>query len=458
MALFNFKWKKDNDSSDSKRTRRPLKVIQAAVPEGASYQTIIESMLTGNILNVSVPGTTTAYKNYDSQVAETYKKYNGHADYGNTQIRAIIDLRTAMIAGEGISVSCPNSKTAEWIDNFLTVNDLQGESFINLVKGSELAGQALIVFKSDINPHTGELYTKTIRVPYLTTHPYKAIYTDPLLREEVDYIKVKKDGIWQRASIGRYVYVRTGGDDADTLGPTTRAGVILTDAENYDRASRDIRRLNHILARITPVFETSSPSETNATKQFLNNKKWKIGEVFIGQAKMSYATPGGGAHDNLIKELVTSIKTITAVTGVPVHWLGFVDLMSNRATAESLYELIKHATILERVTWQKSLYQLILYAQEQYIDSGGRGLLLDPNFEVKLPLIDFSNFKEKVEAYSLAYSDQAISLDDYRSGLPGIDPLKTAEAIDAEEQQTINRLVKSGKLNNSLQGDEDGET
>ena len=82
--------------------------IQSMIPEGAKEQIIIESLLIANRLGTSVPGTLNAYQTYSSQVSETYRKYNGQADFGNQQTRIAIDLRTAFIAGEGISISAEN--------------------------------------------------------------------------------------------------------------------------------------------------------------------------------------------------------------------------------------------------------------------------------------------------------------------------------------------------------------
>jgi len=119
MGLFNRKKK-------VKRILKRVISIQASVPEGSKDYVIIESMLTGIPINVSVPGTTNAYRTYEVQVGETYRKYNSFADFGSQQLRTIVDLRTAFIAGEGISISCQDERTAAWIETFLRRNELTG--------------------------------------------------------------------------------------------------------------------------------------------------------------------------------------------------------------------------------------------------------------------------------------------------------------------------------------------
>lgn len=410
--------------------------IQGAHVEGIGDGVMIESLLTGTRFNVSIPGVTNAYTSYESQVYELYRKYNGEADFGSPQVRAIIDLRTAFIAGEGISISSQDEGVAAWMETFLRRNELDGTSFINAVKGSELAGQALYLLR----PRQwldDSLYIDAQRFPYIAKRPFRPVWEDPLLRSEVIDIEVKNEmGVWVRLGLQTFVYVRTGGDDTNSRGPTTRAGLVLTDTENYDRALRDMRRNNHVMARITPTFKTENQQDAKDLKTQLETIGWKIGQAYMGSAEFDYATPGTGAHENLTSELTSTIKSMSSVTGVPVHWLGFVDLMSNRSTAESLYELIKNGTINERAEWKKALYRLLVAAQIMYIDNGGLDLpRVDFDFEVDLPLIDFSKFLDLVRGLSIAKSDNAISMQDYRSALPGINPLQTEREVRAEQEE-----------------------
>ena len=431
-------------SKHKPKMKIPKSIQIQGIAEGGSRGVIIESMMTALSLNTSIPGTFNAFTTYESQVAETYDKYNGFTSFGAQQTRAVVDLRTAFIAGEGLSISCEDEATSKWIENFVTKNRLDGNNFVNAVKGSEMAGQSLLLLSAD-NWFDGSLYIKVSRVPYVQGQPYRPVYKDTLIREEVIDIQIKRDGIWISFGYPDFIYVRTGGDDVNSSGPVTKIGVILTDLENYDRAIKDMRRNNHIFARITPVFETTTDAEANSLQAKLNEVKWRIGQAFIGKAKMSYQTPKEGAHANLETELAAAIKSISAVTGIPVHWLGYVDLMSNRATATTLYEFIKNATINERVEWQNQAYHMIYKAQELYINNGGTELpRLDSDYQVTLPLIDFGNFLERVRGLSIARADTAISMDDYRNALPGIDPTKTKRAIEQEQKKDQENLMRLG--------------
>ena len=431
-------------SNQSKKKLPRFIKIQSMVPEGGKENIIIESLLTANRLGTSIPGTTNGYQTYGSQVMETYRKYNGQADFGNQQTRTIIDLRTAFIAGEGISITTENEQTGNWINKFLDQNDFNGTKFINAVKGSEMSGQSLLLLKPDIW-RDNSLYIKISRLPYTISKAYRPVYLDDLIRDDIIAIQIKKDGIWVMSGLDNFVYVRTGGDDTNSFDAVTKVGVILTDVENYDRAIKDMRRNNHVFARITPAWKTNTDAEAKTILKQISQTKWKIGDVFAGPAEFDYKTPGQGAHENLSFELVATIKNISSVTGIPVHWLGYVDLMSNRSTAETLYEMIKNGTINERSAWEVATYDTILKAQEMYIDAGGTELgKLDDDFQVNMPLISFSNFFEIIKGYSLALADGAVSIDDYRSIIPGTNPIDTKRAVELAKKESEDELIRVG--------------
>lgn len=459
MAFWD-KWINRNKTPKKDKKRKYVKTIkiQASYSEGEQRDIILESLLTGRRLNISIPGTINAFTSYESQVSETYRKYNGLSDFGCQQTRAVIDLRTAFISGEGLSVSAENKKTRDWIEKFLNYNKLHGINLTNGIKGTEIAGQTLFLYKPIYE--NDELNIKIIRLPYSYKQQYKPVHGKLFNREKVLDIMMKTNIGWESLNYKYFVYVRTGGDDTNNEGPVTKVGVVLTDIENYDRAIKDLRRLNHILARITPVWETSSDTETAALKNNLNDERWKIGQAFIGKAKFRYETPGTSAHENLISELTSTIKSISAVTGVPVHWLGYVDLMSNRATAKSLYENIKAATSSERIIWEEAYYYLILNAMQLYIDNGGTDINYDKNFQVRLPLISLENFLEIIRALNIAYGDKAISIDDYMNFIPGIDPIKTRKAIDKQEKkdQAFFKSMGLNNFNNITKGDENEQS
>jgi hypothetical protein len=436
--------------------KKVYQAIQAIGPEGIKDEVQLESLLTHSKINTAISGVTNNYKDYNSQVLEAYRKYNGISDWGNQQARAIIDFRTAFIAGEGISISCDDSITSEFIEKFIEYNLLNGSFFINAVKATEICGQTIYQLTIDKdNKYKEGFRVHVTRYPYDPKKPYRPQYLKSGNSLSLIF-KIRESQVNEKIlSLPNSIPVVTGGDDLLSHGPTTKIGLTLNDIENYDRAVKDIRRLNHVLARITPTVQVENQKEVKATMSFFNELRWKIGQMFVGTGKFKYEVPSSSAHDNLKVELVTTIKNISAITGIPIHWLGYVDLMSNRSTADSLYEVIKNATINERTIHAEAIYNLLVKAQELYIDNGGTLFnKINYDFEVKLPLIDYASFYDKVRALSVAFHDGAISMADYRNEIPGIDPLETEKQVEKEQEADISRFLPPDiETNEELEND-----
>lgn len=393
------------------------KKIQAT--EGARGSVGVLDGITWGASASGLGGTSNEYLTYGVQVAETYRKYNGQSAYGCASVRVIVDTRTAFIAGEGIALATDDEKFSAWAQSFLRDSKLSGSGFFEAVMGTEMTGRALFMMTSRLGTF-----------PLVKRIAYKGEAYRISSDGRTVYLK---EGNTERAyPAERFLFIRTGGDDTGQDEPTTRVGLVLTDCENYERALKEIRLTNYTTSRITPTFKTESDSETTSLTANLKTAGWRIGQAFVGKAAFKYEGAPTSALDNLKTELSSTTKNISAVTGVPVHWFGWTDLMSNRATAEDLYQMIANATSRERTLIAEGMYDLIVKAQASYIDAGGTDIsAINRDFTVTIPSIDYGRFESLVRALSVAYNDKAISIDDYRSYIPGIDPLETKRAVEA---------------------------
>jgi NADH:ubiquinone oxidoreductase subunit len=412
-----------------------LTTIQAMSAEGVNFDVAMSSLLDGVAVS-SIGGTTTNYRTYSTQVNETYRKYNGESEFGNAQVKTIVDTRSSFIGGEALSVVLGQDSEEgheALFRKFLDMNQLQSIRLMDLIKQTEMAGYAIGVLVP-----TGEVQERVPVFGLLNNNDGKTFY-NPLLRNKFDSrsvvdFEVKTEEGKVALKLKNFVYFKTGGDGTSCTKLITKVGAVLNECENYDRALKDMRRNNHICARITPDFETKNATETKGVTDWLNDNSWKIGDARVGTAKFSYKTPGTGAHQNLEKEMVVNLKTMSGETAVPPHWFGWVDQMSNRATAKELYNSVNNGTIMERNIITAGIKQALIEMQLVYINSGG-DLIKEAttDFEVSLPLMDFDRFKSNIEAYSLLYADEVVSLATYRNQVPGIDPLFEARQIEKEK-------------------------
>jgi len=419
-----------------------LKTIQAMGVEGVQFEVTLDSLLTGQPIT-GPAGLNNSYTNYTLQVTETYRKYCGEAEFGSDQVRAVVDARVAFISGEGISIAPGEGMTdghKDLFKKFIEKNKLSSTRLFDVNRTTEMSGFAIV----SILP-TNKLKEFIPVFGLLHNNRGKNLY-QPVLRNPMNPFDIigfeKHNGDEKvKVNITNAVYIRTGGYGCIIDAPTTKVGMILTEAENYDRALKDMRELNYRCARITPDFQTKSSSETKALQEQLQNKKWKIGQARIGTAEFSFKSPSTGAHDNLKTEAITNLKTISVLTAVPVHWFGWIDQMSNRATAQELYAMVNNGTIMERESIQDGLKESLVKMQEVYINSGGKLITeMTEDFTVKLPIIDLGKFESTVKAYSMLFADEIISEETYRNIVPGIDPIVEAELIQkSRDQELVNK-------------------
>jgi len=418
------------------------KEIQA-LTEGEEDSVTMESLLRPT--PVSGSGVSNEYKTYDEQVTATYKKYNGKDDLGTWLVRTIVDTRTAFISGEGLSVATEDENLAEFYDKVLQQNRLKGSRFHNMVKASEMEGKQLLTAT-----YIPEKNGKEPRVKIVTQNSKFAGGKDyqVYLEDSNDVTDIKKvterleDGTEVELK-GDFIFVRIGGDSSKVNETPTRCGLILQQIDNFSRSLNVMRRNNHLFARVTPFFKTDTMRDANTLMEQIKKLGWQLGSSFAGPADLDLKVPDVGAMQNVQAELLSLTKAISSVSGIPIHWFGYVDAMSNRSVAENLFEAINNATIQERSIWQESIYDVLLKAQEIAIDNGLLSGSVNRNFEVNIPLISFARSVELVKNLSLAYHDKVISRADYQNALPGIDPYQT------------NKMIKEDKLNNARPDDVD---
>ena len=447
-------------------TKKKLKKIQAMAAEGAENPVDLESLLTG--VPLSENGSQRLYRSYGAQTSAIYRKYNGRDEVGNPQTRGLLDLRKATIAGEGISIQAENENTGAWINDFLNNNKLKGSRFPLWVLGGEMAGKSLV----GLVPDKVSKFVRTFHYPF--TNGADGIDYRVKLNNIYDFDTIKdvekKAGTGyasMKLKTGHFQYVRLGGDDCRVNETTTKVGLCLHEIESYDRALNGMRKNNHLFSRITPTFQTTSLSETTALQSWIARVKWKIGIIFAGTAKLEYVGPPETAHGNYKTEMEAAAKVISMVTGMPIHWIGHVDMMSNRSTAAELYDLINNATVIERVIWAEALKEIIIKAMKISIESSfenktvkrGKAILSIPDdkFTVNIPVMSWSRMESYIKALSLAFNDGVISDLDYQGKLPDIDPYVTNKRLEqqkAEEAKLMAQAIDDG-INDDKPDDSD---
>lgn len=403
------------------------------------------------------------YTSYDKQIQQTYKMYNGESDYGSDILRGIIDIRTAFIGGEGISLVCTQKKNKKkiqaFLDKLIDDNNLDGAGFIEMVETGEMEGKCLPIII---------LEKEKIKIRHLTwiSNKYNVVTDeyDPKNIKKISY----QDGDTDKEitiPLGKAVYVKLGGSSDKVNQTTTRTGTVLTQIENLDRALYDLRANNHFFGRITPYFECQDQASADLINKAIEARQFTPETGYAGTAKFSYVSPDMGASDNLNQEIMLNIKKINVVTGIPVHWLGWPDLMSNRATAENLLEVVNSATKKERTKWQSAIEELVKKAMALAFEKNIIDFNEPDSFQVRIPVPSVFQMKQIMSVYFPMQQSDIMSKTTLQNMTPGIDSQEENKLMQVEKEENIksNPLMQmidpDNKLNQNNQnnsGEENG--
>lgn len=416
------------------------------------------------------------YTSYGSAVVAIAEKYNGTAKWGVLQTGNIIDLRAAFIMNEGLKIVKREEDAdveLEWANKFLEYNDLDKEVAQEFAKEAEIEGKIalkLAIEKIKIKDEKGnEKDDFQISARYVSWSDKEyMIKTDPQ-----DYLKYT-EMTWQPKDKDKpetlkapyFVYKKFGGRINKPNEAAPKIMKCLTQIDNLDKALRDWREIDRIFSAPILGVDCKDKESVKVTKEALSDKNWKVKKIFVGISKLYYAQFDIKGVESLEKEITTNTKLVSGTTGVPVHFLGFTDILKQVATAKNLMELMVAATNKERLTWIGAYEELIKKAMVMYNQKVNaqmsEGRQLDPDkIGVEIPVITADHWDHLEKFYLAAAIAGKISDEALQERIPGFD--MEAERQRREERETSeleiakkeNEDLKADKIDKELFGKED---
>jgi len=391
------------------------------------------------------------YQVYEDAVYEISEKYCGRAEWGVLQTRSIIDLRSAFILGEGLKVTHTTETRAEaerelqFAEDFMSFNDLDGELDQEMAKEAEIEGKIAIKLWLDEEPYRDWPGMVSARFKSWLSSKY-VVTADPN-----DYLWYKNLS-WKAmgtTSAGSYdeaqfVYAKFGGRINMPNEAQPKIAACLTQIDRLDRALRDLREIDHLFASPTPYFKVLSVAEGQAIETYIERTNWKIGKALITSSEFTLVSAPITGVDNLIAEIELCVKMISGATGIPIHYLGLLDLLKNRSTGENIRELIMASTTRERQTWIGVYEELLTKAMQMwnatYAAQKSPQAQLDPTkVKVDIPQVTQEHWDHIQNVLIPAVAANIISKEHVAGQIPGVDQEKEVElradqeAKDAEQ-------------------------
>lgn len=365
-------------TEQNKFLTRQVHALMAEVQGAIDITTNTDSTST-----VAYIGTPSKYNTYSAQVIQLGKLYDNTADWGCMIAKNVIDMRTAFSVGTGVRVvkakHFEGDSTAElkWVNEFMRYNNLDEEMPQEYAKEAEIEGKVLLRFLVDE-------VARRIRVVFVPWRKFKYEITTP----EYDffnytralYISNMGPGVAFDLEPDWFVYKRFGGCAQEVNITPPKTAFVLREMEDLDRAIVDWRKINRLFSAPTPVFYAPDKSTAKELEEHLNAINWRIGKsLVLGGIDVKFELVGwqGDGYTTLKEETQALVKTISGTTGIPVHFLGYPELLSNRDTAENLIELIVLSTNKERNTWM-GVYEE-LFQKAMVISNTVFGTTLNPD-------------------------------------------------------------------------------
>lgn len=376
------------------------------------------------------------FTSYVSQITGLREKFHNLDPLGADICSAVIRLRTAFIKGAGIKVvnktARPGNRTYKWFKEFLERNKVNTTFLSNVILGGEFEGKALIVLKKRKDQ---------IELRYIPYHGFNySVNVSPKDYMEIENVKYSVDGAPQVTVLpSQMVFIKLGGDVDNYDETYPRLGTMLSDFEAFSMALANWRKTNRICASPTPHIDF----EDEATaRQFLEDQKsteegmrWKIGQLLVtANATFEMVNAGKESQESLENEILTRGKVISAGTGIPVHFIGLPELMSNRSTADNLRDLISVSIQYERATYLAAMLEL----KDKVIGMAndmGEALNKD-DITIEMPFVGQQELENLKDIFLPLRNSSAISTRTFLKHVPFVD----------NPQEEIDEIIKEKEM------------
>jgi len=455
------RWQKDYDNLKPHQIlkKNTLRKKIAAMKEGERDITITPE--NGRRSSGSENIASNNYTSYASQVRGVYDMYAAKTSYGGELLGGLVYLRVAFLGGEGISFQAEKPATAKFIESLIKVNRLNGMNHINIVKMEEMEGQALLLAR----PIQNDLAWVNDGKPYVGIHPvlwantnYTAVISKDNPRQ-LDRVFIKKDMEEKNiANTKNIAWIATGGTIEDPTNYTHKIHRVLTQIENVSRAAFDLRKSSHLFGHPTPVweFDWNDPTADKGAKAIIketDGADWEPGRTYAGKAKHKYVTIPGDGVVFPKEDILNNMRFISMTLNLPIHFLSWPDLMSNRATAENLLEVITAGTKTERLLLEELYTEIIHKSMHIAVETAMEKDNIIGDFEIKIPMVSIAQLQHIASVWLPLVEKMMIRESTVRNMLPGIDPTAEEKGLEKEKKK---REEKNGTDENAAEQDGPG--
>jgi len=433
-----------------KKSQRDLQALEEAGRD------ILNTAIT-NTLSTAGEVDRNNYRTYAKQVQQLYDMYEARTEYGAELTGGIIDTLVAFIAGEGISYTA-DKQVEKYIQNFIEKNKLNGSRLLNMIEIGVLEGKNLLILSPELKGKDKDKYIKLRSFSY-NINKYKVEHnaTDKDEITKITYRPNKQDND-KTIPVDKSVFVRIGGTERDFNETPSKLHRVITQIENCSRAYYDLRKNTHVFGKYMPYWKTATAQEAKSINNDIQDRSWQIGYGYAGTGDFSLVEPSGSAGKAILDDFLLGLKCISTTTGIPIHWLAWPELMSNRATADTMLEVVRAATAKERMIWEEALHEAIKKSMVLAVDEGiAENSILNKEFKITLDFATIALLEQVSKIWIPLMDSNIVSMATTRTKIPGIDSAYEKKQIQKEKEENMkNSPFNNNTLDNTLNNIQDG--
>ena len=311
-----------------------------------------------------------SYITHADQTNEIVNKYKGIALYGITLVKRLVNVAAALQVPNGIELD-GDDKLPEYmyLKTFLDISQLNQGVAIKLAKEAQFEGQVLLeLVWDDTDNMVKIIHTMWRNAPYQITPIGLSNLTGPYKAEWKEDDKVVRTLSGDQMAFVAFNATRN--EDYEIEGWPT-IGNLLMRLDTISRDLNDWRATNKLFAHPTPVFQCETQAEVNDLTDKLKSSGWTVGTAIALRGKFVLVA-SGSYYLTFRNAIETNVKLVSGGSGVSIAWLGFADVMSNRATADSLGEPLEIVSAADISTWNsfyEEIFDSVIAIRNENLDS-----------------------------------------------------------------------------------------
>jgi len=397
------------------------------------------------------------YKTHLEQVTEIMLEYAGGTDLGSDLIKRVINISAALKVPNGLALE-GDPKSAEFIylTKFMGANQLNEGLCTELSKEGEKQGQVLVQLPWD--PNT--LMVKVFYYPW-DTYQYEVRpigFNNMTPPYEISWQAVADStleaGVLNNSEIA-FVAFNLQFKSNDKLQLIIEGSPTLANClQRIDDIGLDLidwRQSNKLYAHPTPNLKIEDADEAQSINDKVSSSGWTTGQMLISSGDLTMVVP-----ENFyltIKEAIhTNIQFVSGATGLSVAWLGFPNLMSNRAVSDSLGEPLEIVAANDITSW-KSFYEQMFdnVIEIRNINMPKRKKLRTGKVKPLLKPMSDRIWQQLIRLYLPAAEGKTMSRETFWRMIPGFPIEEERERFkkqQKEDEESQIRVIKKTKLDN----------